>query len=119
MKRGLRHIGLSLLSSIATCALHAQVPLVADQNSSFAVSRDKYIRSADSLTKNEGTTIHNTYRAYDWFETREARKKETREWRRVLQLENVRSRTYYPGQYYQPYGNSHRGHRNGRHVCPF
>jgi hypothetical protein len=119
MKRSIRNTALALLSPFVTLALHAQVSLAPNQNPSFAVSRDKYMRSADSLTRTEGTTIHNTYRAYDWFEAREARKKEDREWRRVIQLERARNRTYYPGQYYQPNGSRSHRHSRTNHICPF
>ena len=49
----------------------ASAQTVPDQNPRFAESRDKYMTKQDSLLKNQGTTVQNTYQAYDWSQMRE------------------------------------------------
>jgi hypothetical protein len=121
MKRSLRNTGLSLLTLFGTTALSAQVSLVPDQNPSFAVSRDKYMRAADSLTRTEATTLQDTYHAYDWYEAREERRKERREWRQALALEQARYTYpyYYQSPYQQPYRHRYTGNRGYFHICLF
>jgi hypothetical protein len=80
MKRKL----LSVLSFCVWMALatwsHAQdVPLLPDQNPRYAESVNKYSKMADSLTQTQGTTVQQTYKAYDWYEAREERRRLRRE----------------------------------------
>ncbi|HVG12659.1 MAG TPA: hypothetical protein VM843_06615 [Flavisolibacter sp.] len=91
MKRRLHFAALILATSLLTSALHAQEPLSPDQNPSFAVSRDKYLLIADSLTSLHSTTIQSTYKAYDWYEAQEERRAEQRAFNRQLQLERLRT----------------------------
>lgn len=58
-----------------------QATLVADQNPRYMESEAKYTRVADTLTSSQGTTIQNTYKAYDWYEARQERRQQNREWR--------------------------------------
>ena len=53
--------------------------LLPDQNPRFAESVNKYSKIADSLTQTQGTTVQQTYKAYDWYEAREERRKLRRE----------------------------------------
>jgi hypothetical protein len=106
---------------IATFAFSAsgyaqQAKLVEDQNPRYESSRAKYMNMSDSLTTTQGTTVQNTYKAYDWYEAREERRKLRRE--RNFQL-GLYSYPYY--QNYSAYpgfgfgiGYSH-SHRNWGH----
>jgi len=87
--------------------------LLTDQNPRYQESRAKYIEQADSLNRNQGTTVQNTYKAYDWYEAREERRKLRRE--RNFQL-NLNSGYYYGSPYFYPsisYGNYGFGGRFG------
>ena len=55
-----------------------QSPLLPDQNPRYAESVNKYSKIADSLTRSQGTTIQQTYKAYDWYEAREERRRLSR-----------------------------------------
>ncbi|HAN37334.1 MAG TPA: hypothetical protein DCQ29_00405 [Chitinophagaceae bacterium] len=71
---------------------NAQNGLVADQNPNYMVSQAKYTKMADSLTANMGTTVHNTYKAFDWYEAREERRTERRNQRnqrRLMRAQNM------------------------------
>jgi hypothetical protein len=84
-----------------------------DQNPGYRESRAKYIELADSLNRDQGTTVQNTYKAYDWYEAREERRKLRRD--RNHQL-NLNSRYYYDSPYFYPsigYGNYGFGGRFG------
>ncbi|WP_316810492.1 hypothetical protein [Pedobacter heparinus] len=85
---------------------YAQKPdLVKDQNPRYQESRAKYIELADSLNRDQGSTVQQTYKAYDWYEAREEKRKLRRE--RNYQL-NLNSGYYYGSPYYYPsisYGN--------------
>lgn len=63
----------TILSTAAFLMLGCMVSAqnVPDQNPRFAESRDKYMNKQDSLLKNQGTTVQNTYKAYDWSQMRE------------------------------------------------
>jgi hypothetical protein len=82
--------------------------LAPDQNPNFAVSRDKYMRLADSVNRWHSTTFQETYSAPDWVERREQRQQERRQFRRDLRLE--RQRRWYQPYHYQPYGYSPYGY---------
>ncbi|MFN4006622.1 MAG: hypothetical protein ACK4HE_03825 [Chitinophagaceae bacterium] len=78
----------------------AQNGLVSDQNPNYMVSQAKYTKMADSLTANMGTTVHNTYKAFDWYEAREERHTERRNQRyqrRLMRAQNMgwNQRDYY------------------------
>ncbi|RYD91204.1 MAG: hypothetical protein EOP50_14690 [Sphingobacteriales bacterium] len=96
---------LVLLASAGSIAASAQA--VPDQNPNFAVSRDKYLRSADSLTRWHSTTAQNTYKAYDWYEAREERRSARRNNRQAVRLARAQRsgwNNYNP--YYDPYNNN-------------
>lgn len=94
-------------------ALAASAQSVPDQNPAFAVSRDKYLRMADSLTRWHSTTAQNTYKAYDWYEAREERRQARRQNRYDVRLARAQNRyrnwnynpyydNYFPSYYYSP-----------------
>lgn len=97
----------------------AQTQLEPDQNPSFAVSRDKYMKIADSLNGWHSTTIQDRYRAIDWLADRKEARTGRRDFRRQLQLERARysgyrhhPSYYYPrSSYYYNYRQPYRGHR--------
>lgn len=73
--------------------------LAPDQNPRYESSRAKYMNAADSLTSTQGTTVQNTYKAYDWYEAREERRKLRRE-------QNYQNSWLYPSvNYYPAYNN--------------
>lgn len=78
--------------------------LVADQNPRYKESLQKYAPMADSLTRSLGTTTQNTYKAYDFYEARLARRAQRREWRH---LENMNRpllyNNYWSDSFYSPY----------------
>ncbi|GAA4338643.1 hypothetical protein [Flaviaesturariibacter amylovorans] len=95
----------------------AAAQAVPDQNPAFAVSREKYMRMADSITKWHSTTVHDTYKAYDWYEAREERRTERRNNRYAIRL--ARAQRVDRGYYYDPYFDSYNyggrfGFRNRR-----
>jgi hypothetical protein len=106
---------MSCIAGLAYSAVgYAQkVDPVKDQNPRYQESRAKYIEMADSLNRDQGTTVQQTYKAYDWYEAREERRKLRRE--RNYQL-NLNSGYYYNSPYYYPsigYGNYGFGGRFG------
>jgi hypothetical protein len=106
MKRNLIFV-MSCVASLACAATgYAQkVDPIKDQNPRYQMSRAKYIEQADSLNRTQGSTVQETYKAYDWYEAREERRKLRRE--RNFQL-NLNSGYYYGSPYFYPsisYGN--------------
>jgi hypothetical protein len=82
MKRNLIIIaGLLAGSFYASSANAQQSTLSPDQNPRYKESERKYARVADTLNSEHGTTIQNTYKAYDWYEARQERRQQNREWR--------------------------------------
>ncbi len=74
---------------------------VADQNPRHAESRAKYAGKSDSLLANQGTTVHDTYKAFDWSQMREDHQYYRRENRNERRLERARA----PRYYYSPWIN--------------
>ncbi|HKG05867.1 MAG TPA: hypothetical protein VKB19_05380 [Pedobacter sp.] len=102
----------------ATQASHAQqASLIPDQNPAYENSHAKYMNIADSLTSTQGTTVQNTYKAYDWYEAREERRKLRRE-RNYQQSLLYPSVNYYPGfgfnNWNSGWGYNRWGHHNWR-----
>ena len=86
-----------LACSISSYAQQAN--LVKDQNPRYEESRAKYMNMSDSLTRNQGTTIQETYKAYDWYEAREEKRKLRRETNYQNSLLNY---SLYGGPYFYP-----------------
>ena len=87
--------------------LQAQERFAPDQNPRYKESLNKYIKLADSLTKTQGTTLQETYKAYDWYEARLERRQQRRSWRQQNRFfpDNFwyRPGSYYPYYFYRPY----------------
>lgn len=89
--------------------LTAQSNLAPDQNPDFASSRDKYMKIADSVNQWHGTTIQQTYKAFDWYEHKQELRNDRLQFRRQLRLQ----RNYY---YYRPYSNRSYYQNNSRNY---
>lgn len=102
MKRNLIIVASCIASLVYSTIGNAQTPvLVEDQNPRYQESRAKYIELADSLTRTQGTTAQNTYKAYDWYTAREERRK----LRRERNYNNSWYNPYYYGNsFYSPIG---------------
>ena len=112
MKKNLLTSALMLSGLLLVCsALTAQTNLAPDQNPDFAISRDKYMKLADSLSQWQGTTIQQTYKAFDWYEHKQERKNERIQFNRQWQLQ----RNYY---HYPPYYNRSYYYNNYRNYYP-
>lgn len=94
---------LLFLAFCVSIARAQQSGLVDDQNPRYAESRNHYMKAADSLTSEQGTTVQQTYKAYDWYQARLERREQRREWRRQEYMDGgYYYNNYWPG-YYNPY----------------
>eukprot|EP01133_Synstelium_polycarpum_P011255 gene11255-13136_t len=85
---------------------YAQQDLLPDQNPRYAESVNKYSRAADSLTRTQGTTVQQTYKAYDWCTAREEKRRLRRERNYQLSLYggyDYGNSWYYPSYNYSRY----------------
>lgn len=73
---------------------------VADQNPNYMQSQEKYVKIKDSLLKESNTTIHNTYKAYDWYEAKMERREMRRQNRHLRRMASAYSNNYYYNDYY-------------------
>jgi hypothetical protein len=117
MQRKLIIIAGLLFGSLYSGIVNAQqISLAADQNPRYQESQRKYIRIADTLNSLHGTTIQNTYKAYDWYEAKLERRRQNREWRHEERL-NGGYYDYTPswgfyGNYSYPYSFGNYGYGN-------
>jgi len=129
MKKSLLSAFMLLTGFFLSVSGKSQLALVLDQNPNFAISRDKYMKMADSLNAWHSTTLQENYKAIDWLADRKEARADRREFRQQLRLERARwgndyyydNYDYYPsyrnrGEYYNNnyyYNNRHyRGHRS-------
>lgn len=85
--------------------------LLPDQNPRYLEAQQKYGIAADSLSRDQGTTVQDTYKAYDWYEAREERRQLRRERNYQLDLANP---YYYNRPYYSiGFGNYGYGGHHG------
>ncbi|RYZ22262.1 MAG: hypothetical protein EOO16_09820 [Chitinophagaceae bacterium] len=110
-----------LILLAASLSLSAAAQSEPDQNPQFAVSREKYLKIADSLNRWHATTLQNTYKAYDWYEARAERRDSRRNNRQAVRLARAQRQSYYDPYaysnpyYYNPYyNNSYNHYRGGR-----
>lgn len=82
-----------VLSGLGTClcllmvlAAQAQQYLQPDQNPRYMESMNVYLGKEDSLTRNEGTTVQQTYKAYQYYEAKREQKEQRRQWRQERRL---------------------------------
>jgi hypothetical protein len=108
------YLSLAILLAAFVPSARAQAQtLLPGQNPNYAVSRDKYMRLSDSLTRWHSTTLHDTYSAPDWYEQKLQRRHDRQEFRQQLRLERARYNWDYNPHYgYQPYRyDNYRHHR--------
>ncbi|MBL7741186.1 MAG: hypothetical protein JNK14_18330 [Chitinophagaceae bacterium] len=110
MKKSLLSAFMLLTGFFFSIPGYSQAPLAPDQNPNFAVSRDKYMKIADSLNAWHSTTLQENYKAIDWLEDRREARADRREFRRQLRLERARYNDvyYYDDYNYSPYNNHYR-----------
>lgn len=107
MKNIIKLLGL-MMCSLFTYQANAQTPHP-DQNPNYHVSMEKYMIQKDSLLVNLGETVHNTYKAYDWYEAKQERKALKRQYRHEERM----ARAKYGRSYYSDYGyNYNYGYNN-------
>lgn len=97
-----RLICLSLFTAlmVANGRIKAQEELVPDQNPNYKKSQEKYVAKKDELTKNEGTTVQDTYKAIDDMQIKQERKDLRRSNRQDRRMARINNRAYY---YNSPY----------------
>ena len=113
------YLSLAIFLALFAPSARAEAQTLApNQNPNYAVSRDKYMRLADSLTRWHGTTVQDTYSAPDWYEQKMQRREDRRDFRRQLRLERARYYWDYTPYYgYQHY--RYDGYRNHRYYRPW
>jgi hypothetical protein len=74
--------------------------LLPDQNPNYQKSRDKYMAESVTLTKTEGTTIQQTYKAIDDVQAKKERKELAIEHRHERRMARIQSRSYRRQAYY-------------------
>ncbi|MGG5505744.1 MULTISPECIES: hypothetical protein [unclassified Myroides] len=98
MRNVIKLLGL-VMCSLFTYQANAQ-SLIEDQNPNYHVSKEKYMMNKDSLTATLSETVHNTYKAYDWYEAKQERKALKRQYRHEERM----ARAKYGRSYYSDYG---------------
>jgi len=83
-----RFLTLYILLFIGAGHVVAQDSLENDQNPAYMNSLVKYSAASDSLLASQGTTVQQTYKAYDWYQAREERRALRRERRHQERLNN-------------------------------
>lgn len=125
MKQLITIFGLVLSSLFITQATYAQ-DLAPDQNPNYRVSMVKYMAAKDSLTSTLGTTVQDTYKAYDWYEAKMERKAQKKQWKHKERMERAKhGRSYssydngYYGNYYNRYNSGWGNWNNWRPQIGF
>ena len=91
----------------------AQASLAPDQNPDFIVSRDKYIKLADSINAWHSTTIQETYKAIDYLEDKREARLERQAFHRQLRLTRALQGWSYDDAYYSPANYYNSAYYNG------
>jgi hypothetical protein len=106
MKILIRHT-LGILTFVgAAFTVTAQTNLAPDQNPNYQVSRDRYMKVADSINSWHSTTVQQTYKAIDYLEDKRIAKEQRRAFRQELRLERARNNRHYGYYNYRPYRQS-------------
>lgn len=94
----------TMLCLTVTIGASAQT-LLPDQNPRYRESLQAYLFKKDSLTVNEGTTVQQTYKAYQYFEAKRERKDQRRQWRQDRRVLRNSGYTYndYARDYSTPF----------------
>ncbi|QNL48884.1 hypothetical protein H8S90_19310 [Olivibacter sp. SDN3] len=69
---------------------------LSDQNPRHYKSAEKYLIISDSLLRTQGTTVQQTYKAYDWYTARQERRALRKERRHLERVSNPYWDWYYP-----------------------
>ncbi len=94
-----------------------QIVPAPDQNPSFTVSRDKYMKIADSLNSWHSTTLQENYKAIDWLADRKEARADREQFRRQLRMRRV---SWYGDDYYNSYRiRNGFGYNRGYYNNPF
>lgn len=100
------------LGFIFSALAFAQENLAHDQNPRYALSMVKYTGNAEQLQSTNNTTVHDTYKAFDWYESKKEQKRNRVEFRRTLRLIEAQNNSRYnrwnrPSRYnnYRNYNN--------------
>jgi len=108
-------IALSALFLISANAQNDSVMLLPDQNPNFQRSRAKYMEQSAELTKNQGQTIQDTYKAIDDVQAKKERKELAAARRHERRMARIMTRGYGYGGYYDNgygYGYNNWGYNN-------
>lgn len=111
----MKHIITIALSALFCIGLQAQndsVNLLPDQNPNFQRSRAKYMEQSAELTKNQGQTIQDTYKAIDDVQAKKERRELAATRRHERRMARIMSRGYGYGGYYNGYGYDNYGYNN-------
>lgn len=85
---------------IGSTVVKAQVELAPDQNPNYQKSQEKYMAKKEELTKNEGTTVHATYKAIDDMQIKQEQKDLRKSNRQDRRLARINNNGYYYGSAY-------------------
>lgn len=100
----MKKIFLTAVLAVLSWIVFAQQEPSTNQNPRYKESQDKYSKMIDSLVKWHGVTLQQTYKAYDWYEARQARRQQRREWRHQQIMTHGYDNGYYFNGYYNNFG---------------
>lgn len=120
MKRIIPYLLSALLSLTSVLFAKAQTDLAGDQNPNYALSRDRYMKMADSINAWHSTTQQQTYKAIDYLEDKRQERRERKNFLREMRLAGVRN-GWYQNDYYLPDFNTsfYRPYNNYYRVRPY
>ncbi|MEJ7736293.1 MAG: hypothetical protein WKF97_02600 [Chitinophagaceae bacterium] len=121
MKRLIPAVLTVLLITTSGQDIQAQLDLVADQNPQYTVSRDKYIKLADSINTWHSTTEHQTYKAIDYLEDKRELRKSRQALHQELRLERARYGWSYDYNQFSPapFSYYNRNNYNRNRFCGY
>ena len=107
----------SIVLFVLTCLVYVNInaqtttatpsgTLLPDQNPNYQKSRDKYMAESTTLTKNEGVTIQETYKAIDDVQAKKERNQLASDRRHERRMARIQSRSYRRQNYYSNRYNS-------------
>ncbi len=91
---------------------------VPDQNPNYKISADKYDSLSAELLQNQGETIQDTYKAYDWTEHKAEKKQARIDRRQELRLARWDGGGFYQPYYYDQMGYNYNYGYNNRSYRP-
>jgi hypothetical protein len=84
----------SLLFGLLLSVFSLAQDLVQDQNPNYKASLEKYMKLEDSLGQNMNTTVQQTYTAPDWYDQKQQRRADRKNFRRQIRLANAQNRGF-------------------------